>query len=55
MASHPPRLLQQLEAIMVDRLRNNDKTASITPLVTKDRDTHMSANLTLDAHRQVST
>eukprot|EP00798_Chlamydomonas_sp_ICE-L_P011098 gene11098-18714_t len=54
-ASRPPRLLQDLETLMADCLRNNDKCASSLPLITKDRDPRMSANLTLDAKRQVLT
>lgn len=53
MASRPPKLLQELESLLVDRLRNNDKAVSITPLATKDRDPGMAANLSLDAHRHV--
>lgn len=53
MASRPPRLLQDLESQLVDRLRANDKTVSTALLVTKDRDPGMSANLSLDAHRHV--
>lgn len=53
MASRPPKLLQELEAIAVDRLRINDKAASVAPIgVAKDRDPKLSANLSLDAHRQ---
>ncbi|KAG2490611.1 hypothetical protein HYH03_011003 [Edaphochlamys debaryana] len=53
-ASRPPKLLQELEAILVDRLRANDKTASLQPLgAARDRDPKLSANLSLDGHRQV--
>lgn len=53
-ASRPPKLLQELEAIIVDRLRVNDKAASLTAIGSaKDRDPKLSANLSLDAHRQV--
>ncbi|KAG1672237.1 hypothetical protein FOA52_002938 [Chlamydomonas sp. UWO 241] len=52
-ASRPPRLLQDLEASLIDRLRANDKAVSTAPLVTKDRDPGMAANLSLDAHRAV--
>ena len=51
-SSRPPKLLEQLESILVDRLRNNDKAASTAPLLTKDRDPGMATNLSLDAHRQ---
>lgn len=55
-ASRPPKLLQELESILVDRLRANDKAASSTSAIgsAKDRDPKLSANLSLDAHRQVS-
>lgn len=52
-ASRPPRLLQELEALLVDRLRSADKAASVTQLLPKDRDPRMAANLSLDVHRQV--
>ncbi|GLC41141.1 hypothetical protein PLESTB_001795700 [Pleodorina starrii] len=53
-ASRPPKLLQELEAILVDRLRANDKAASVGPLgCARDRDPKLSANLSLDGHRQV--
>jgi hypothetical protein len=52
-ASRPPRLLQDLEASLIERLRANDKAVSTAPLVTKDRDPGMAANLSLDAHRAV--
>lgn len=52
-ASRPPRLLQDLEAQLVDRLRANDKAASTLPLLSKDRDPKMSANLTLEANQHV--
>uniref|UniRef100_A0A7R9YQV2 Translin-associated factor X-interacting protein 1 N-terminal domain-containing protein n=1 Tax=Chlamydomonas euryale TaxID=1486919 RepID=A0A7R9YQV2_9CHLO len=52
-ASRPPRLLQDLESSLIDRLRANDKSASTAPLVTKERDPGMAANLSLDAHRHV--
>ncbi|GFR42639.1 hypothetical protein Agub_g3575 [Astrephomene gubernaculifera] len=53
-ASRPPKLLQELEAILVDRLRANDKAASVMPLGSaRDRDPKLSANLSLDGHRQV--
>lgn len=52
-ASHPPRLLQQLEALLVDRLRVNDRLASTALLLAKGRDPNMGANLSLDAHRRV--
>ena len=52
-SSRPPKLLEQLESILVDRLRNNDRAASTAALLTKDRDPGMSTNLSLDAHRQV--
>ena len=51
-SSRPPKLLEQLESILVDRLRNNDKAASTAVLLTKDRDSNMATNLSLDAHRQ---
>ncbi len=54
MASRPPKLLQELEAILVDRLRANDKAAAVGALgSSKDRDPKLAANLSLDAHRQV--
>uniref|UniRef100_A0A7S3QTX1 Uncharacterized protein n=1 Tax=Dunaliella tertiolecta TaxID=3047 RepID=A0A7S3QTX1_DUNTE len=53
--SRPPRLLQELEALLVDRLRINDRLASTSMLLTKDRDPGMAANLSLDGHRQVFT
>ncbi|KAG2425812.1 hypothetical protein HXX76_013437 [Chlamydomonas incerta] len=53
-ASRPPKLLQELEAILVDRLRANDKAASTTVLGSaRERDPKLSANLSLDGHRQV--
>eukprot|EP00198_Chlamydomonas_reinhardtii_P000499 XP_001689834.1 predicted protein [Chlamydomonas reinhardtii] len=53
-ASRPPKLLQELEAILVDRLRANDKAASMTVLGSaRERDPKLSANLSLDGHRQV--
>lgn len=51
--SHPPRLLQELEALLVDRLRTNDRLASTSMLLAKGRDPNMAANLSLDGHRQV--
>mmetsp|Transcript_34236 Transcript_34236/g.75969 ORF Transcript_34236/g.75969 Transcript_34236/m.75969 type:complete len:325 (-) Transcript_34236:581-1555(-) len=51
-ASRPPKLLQEIEAILADRLRSNDKAVSTAPIVTKERDPRMAANLFLDAHRQ---
>ncbi|KXZ51671.1 hypothetical protein GPECTOR_11g123 [Gonium pectorale] len=54
-ASRPPKLLQELEAILVDRLRANDKAASVGPLGSaRERDPKLAANLSLDAHRQAS-
>ena len=52
-SSRPPKLLEQLESILVDRLRNNDRAATTATLLTKDRDPGMAANLSIDAHRQV--
>ena len=51
--SRPPRLLQELEALLVDRLRVNDRLASTSMLLAKERDPGMAANLSLDDHRQV--
>lgn len=52
-ASRPPRLLQELQALLVDRLRVNDRLASTSTLLAKERDPGMAANLLLDGHRQV--
>jgi hypothetical protein len=54
-SSRPPKLLQDLDAILVDRLRHNDRMASMATLLTKDRDPGLSINLSLDAHRQALT
>ena len=51
-SSRPPKLLEQLESILIDRLRHNDRVASTAPLLTKDRDPRLASNLSLDAHRQ---
>ncbi|GAX85617.1 hypothetical protein CEUSTIGMA_g13032.t1 [Chlamydomonas eustigma] len=54
-SSRPPKLLQDLDAVLVDRLRHNDRMASMATLLTKDRDPGLSTNLSLDAHRQALT
>jgi hypothetical protein len=52
-ASRPPRLLQELESMLVDRLRAADKAVCTSMLLPRERDSRMAANLSLDAHRQV--
>lgn len=54
-SSRPPRLLQDLEGLLTDRLRSNDRMTTTSSLLTKDRDPSMSQNLWLDAHRHVLT
>eukprot|EP00199_Chlamydomonas_sp_CCMP681_P006925 CAMPEP_0119109468 /NCGR_PEP_ID=MMETSP1180-20130426/17926_1 /TAXON_ID=3052 ORGANISM="Chlamydomonas cf sp, Strain CCMP681" /NCGR_SAMPLE_ID=MMETSP1180 /ASSEMBLY_ACC=CAM_ASM_000741 /LENGTH=283 /DNA_ID=CAMNT_0007095225 /DNA_START=54 /DNA_END=905 /DNA_ORIENTATION=- len=49
----PPRLLQELESMLLDRLRSADKAAWPTQLLPKDRDSVLAANLALEVHRQV--
>lgn len=52
--SRPPRLLQDLETELVDRLRSNDKLSTTATLLDRDRrDPCMSENLWLDAHRHI--
>ncbi|KAJ9530965.1 hypothetical protein QJQ45_028746 [Haematococcus lacustris] len=52
-ASRPPRLLQELDSMLVERLRLADKAACTSTVLPKERDPLMAANLALEAHRQV--
>lgn len=51
--SKPPKLFQELESLLADKLRECEKAAAVTAAQARGRDPNTAANLTMPVYKQV--